>query len=134
MKRALVLVFLVAGCAGDVDRSPPIEALVTPAARAAAEPEPLPVVEVAEAEPLPPPPPPPPPAPPMLIALPPDTCGSRPLLALIGQPRTAIPVSGDLSRRRVTCVGCPIDLDFRADRITILFDADSGLITDVKCG
>lgn len=85
-------------------------------------PEPPPVIVV------------PPPPPPPLIALPPDTCGARPLQYLVGRPRTEIPVPVDTSNRRVTCATCPITRDLREDRLNIFYDADSGIIEEVKCG
>lgn len=99
----------------------------------------------------PPPPPPPPPAPakpppqPLAVPAPPkvsvppvqqagaDTCGATDLLSLIGRPRTEIPVPVNPSRRRVLCTTCPMTRDFRQDRLTILFDADTGRVTKLMC-
>jgi hypothetical protein len=43
-------------------------------------------------------------------------------------------VPNDPSRRRVACTTCPVTMDFREDRVNILFDADTGVIKEVKCG
>jgi hypothetical protein len=65
---------------------------------------------------------------------PPDLCGARPLQYLIGKSRTEIPVPVNVTNRRVTCTTCPVTMDFRADRLNIFFDADTGIIKEVKCG
>ena len=71
--------------------------------------------------PLPPPPP-------------PDSCGARDLQWLVGQPRSKIPVPTDPSRRRVACTTCPVTMDYNPNRLNIFFDADTGIVKEVKCG
>ena len=63
-----------------------------------------------------------------------DTCGAAALAGLIGKARSQIPVPVDLSRRRVACTACPVAPDIRLDRVNILFDAATGLVTKVTCG
>jgi hypothetical protein len=63
-----------------------------------------------------------------------DMCGARPLQYLVGKPRSEIPVPVNVSNRRVTCTTCPVTMDFREDRLNIFFDADTGIIKEVKCG
>ena len=63
-----------------------------------------------------------------------DTCGAAALAGLVGRPRTTIPVPVDLSHRRVACTACPLAPDVRLDRVNILFDAQSGLVTKITCG
>ncbi len=63
-----------------------------------------------------------------------DTCGAASLQNLVGKPRTEIPVPLQPSQRRVVCSTCVTTQEFRADRQTIVFDSDTGLITSVKCG
>ena len=63
-----------------------------------------------------------------------DMCGARPLQYLVGKPRSAIPVPVNVSKRRVTCTTCPVTMDFREDRLNIFFDAETGIIKEVKCG
>lgn len=63
-----------------------------------------------------------------------DTCGARPLQYLVGKSRTEIPVPVNVSNRRVTCTTCPVTMDFREDRLNIFFDAETGIIKEVKCG
>lgn len=62
------------------------------------------------------------------------TCEAASLAYLVGKPRSAIPVPVDPSRRRVSCTTCPVTQDYRPERTDILFDARTGLITEVKCG
>jgi hypothetical protein len=64
----------------------------------------------------------------------PDACGAGPLQYLVGRPRSQIPVPVDPSKRRVTCSTCPVPLDYREDRLNIIFDADTGTVLEVKCG
>ena len=63
-----------------------------------------------------------------------DTCGAAALAGLVGKPRTQIPIPVDLTRRRVACTACPVAPDVRLDRVNILFDAQTGLVTKVTCG
>ena len=63
-----------------------------------------------------------------------DACGAYELQHLVGRHRSEIPVPVEPSKRRVACTTCPVTMDFRADRLNIFFDADTGLIKEVKCG
>ena len=63
-----------------------------------------------------------------------DQCHSAGLQFLIGKPRTDIPVPLEPGSRRVVCSSCVTTYEFRADRQTITFDSDTGLITSIKCG
>ena len=113
MKRvALALALLLSACASD-DQTP---VSVTPTAAPPAAPQPPPVA-VAPALPLPPP----------------DQCGAYELQDLVGKPRQSIPVPVDPSRRRVVCTTCPITMDFSPERLTIYYDAESGLVTKLQC-
>ena len=129
---ALAAFVLVAGCASasrDNERWPQVP---PPAA-------PPPVYQ-----PAPPPPAPVPQAPnqaqaqapqsPAYSPNPNDQCGAAALQYLVGRPRTEIPVPLQPSTRRVVCSTCVITRDYRADRQTIVFDSDSGLIKSVTCG
>jgi hypothetical protein len=98
-------------------------------------------------EPAPPPPPSTPTAPPA-IALPSkppvsssssseaakDQCGLKDAQAFVGKPRTSLPAPVDPSRWRVACTTCPVTMDYRPDRLNILFNADTGVVQEVKCG
>jgi hypothetical protein len=61
-------------------------------------------------------------------------CEAADLAWLVGKPRTAIPVPVDPTNRRVSCTTCPVTQDYLPERTDILFDAQTGLITAVKCG
>jgi hypothetical protein len=94
----------------------------------------------AEPQPAPPPPPqeapqpaPPPPAPPVPRPAR-DACGAWELQSLVGRPRTQIPVPVEPSRRRVVCSTCPMTQDYVPYRQTIIYDAQTGLVKEVKCG
>ncbi len=90
-------------------------------------------------EPAPPPPPETPVAPPA-IALPKppepekDQCGLKEAQAFVGKNRTQLPAPVDPSRWRVACTTCPVTMDYRADRLNILFNPDTGVVQQVKCG
>ncbi len=71
--------------------------------------------------PLPPPPP-------------EDSCKSGELQYLVGRNRSEIPVPTDPSKRRVACTSCPVTMDYRPDRLNIFFDAETGIVKEVKCG
>jgi hypothetical protein len=63
-----------------------------------------------------------------------STCDAPALAYLVGLPKEEIPVPVLPSRRRVICDACPKSKDDRPERTTILFDANTGLVTAVTCG
>ncbi len=63
-----------------------------------------------------------------------DQCGAGDLAYLVGKPKSQIPVPVDPSRRRVACTTCPVTMDYSPARLNILFDAETGVIKEVKCG
>ena len=87
-------------------------------------------------EELPPPVPAPAPRPPPAAPPPPpaDTCGARAHQHLVGRPRSEIPVPVNPSRQRVACTGCPITQDYSPERLNFFFDADTGIVREVRCG
>lgn len=90
--------------------------------------------------PAPMPPPTTPTAPPAvaLPAKPPvaekDQCGLKDAQAFVGKNRTDLPAPVDPSRWRVACTTCPVTMDYRPDRLNILFNPDTGVVQQVKCG
>jgi hypothetical protein len=74
----------------------------------------------------------PPAAQPPVVAA--DQCGAGALMSLIGRPRSEIPVPVDPSKRRVVCAGGLVTEDYVPDRVTIRFDAETGIVKSVKCG
>jgi hypothetical protein len=86
-------------------------------------PAPAPATPVTEAPTVPLPPPPPE-----------DSCKAADFQYLVGRNRSEIPVPTDPSKRRVACTTCPVTMDYRPDRLNIYFDAETGIVKEVKCG
>ncbi len=103
--RALALAVLLAGCSSDSE----------------------PLAPPPTTSPLPPPPP---------VAPPPepDRCGAAALQRLVGRPRSEIPVPVDPGLQRVACTSCPVTMDFDPKRLNFFFDADTGIIREIRCG
>lgn len=89
--------------------------------------------------------PPPTPPPPQAAAPPPvaqspvgagpaDTCDAAELRPYIGRPRTDLPAPLWPDRERVACTTCPITQDFRPERVNVFFDAETGIVKQVRCG
>ena len=87
------------------------------------EPAAKPPTPVAEAPTTPVPPP-----------LPADSCKAGDFQYLVGKNKTEIPIPTNPSNRRVACTTCPVTMDYRAERLNIFFDAETGVIKAVKCG
>jgi hypothetical protein len=67
----------------------------------------------------------------------PDRAAGRRLAgqaAFVGKNRTDLPAPVDPSRWRVACTTCPVTMDYRPDRLNILFNPDTGVVQQVKCG
>ncbi len=77
---------------------------------------------------------PPPPAVNAPAVAPPSTCDAPSLAYLVGHMKSEIPVPVFPAKRRVICDSCEISQDFRPERTNILFDANTGVITQVTCG
>ncbi len=63
-----------------------------------------------------------------------DECRADENRQLIGQPRTRIPVPVYPALQRVVCTTCPVTDDYNPRRLNFLFDAETGLIREVRCG
>ena len=63
-----------------------------------------------------------------------DTCHAAELQYLVGKNKDEAPAPVDPSKRRVYCTACIVTMDFRPDRQDIVFDKDTGLIKQVRCG
>ncbi|OHB27085.1 MAG: peptidase inhibitor I78 [Phenylobacterium sp. RIFCSPHIGHO2_01_FULL_69_31] len=86
--------------------------------------------------PAPPPPPPasgPPPASPAPQPVA-DACRAGEHQHLVGRPRAEIPVPVKPELQRVACTTCPVTMDFNPNRLNFFFDAQTGLIKEVRCG
>lgn len=113
----LLLLQGLAGCASDPKPAPPAAPPPAPAPPAPPPPISLPPAPISVA---PPPPP--------------DQCGAYELAGLVGKPRTQIPIPVNPARRRVVCTTCPRTEEFQPYRLTIEYDAATGLVTKVGCG
>ena len=94
-----------------------------------------------ELEPAPPPPaaaaPAPAPAPPPTSTKPrpsDDMCGAYEAQDLVGRPRSEVPVPVLPALQRVACTTCAVTMDFNPRRLNFFYDAQSGIIKEVKCG
>jgi hypothetical protein len=63
-----------------------------------------------------------------------DQCGAADLQGLVGKPRTEIPIPIDPTKQRVACTTCPVTMDFSAERLNFFFDAQTGVIKEIRCG
>jgi len=63
-----------------------------------------------------------------------DQCGASDLQGLVGRPRTEIPIPVDPNRQRVACTTCPVTLDYNPQRLNFFFDAQTGILKEIRCG
>jgi hypothetical protein len=83
---------------------------------------------------------PPPPPPPQSAAAAPrpvptrDECGAVENQSLVGRSRSEIPVPVIPALQRVACTLCPMTQDYNPRRLNFLYDGDTGVIREVKCG
>jgi hypothetical protein len=63
-----------------------------------------------------------------------DACGAADLQALVGRPRSEIPIPVDPARQRVVCTTCPATMDYSPQRLNFFFDAGTGIIKEIRCG
>ena len=92
-------------------------------------------------EPKPPSPQPAPVVPPRIRELPPvpkfsqeDQCKAQPVMGLIGKSRLEIPVPVLPALQRVACTTCPVTMDYNPRRLNFFFDAETGVIKQIRCG
>jgi hypothetical protein len=131
LKRTLTVLALgaaVAGCAGPryptrTTAAPQASPAAAPPARGAPAPAPAPPPAVAPRSAVP--------RPDVTVR---DQCGAADLQGLVGRPRTEIPVPIDPNRQRVACTTCPVTEDFNPARLNFFFDAQTGVIRQVRCG
>jgi hypothetical protein len=64
----------------------------------------------------------------------PDACGAKAMQHLVGRPRSEIPAPINPNRQRVACTTCPVTMDYNIDRLNFFFDAQTGIIKEVRCG
>lgn len=63
-----------------------------------------------------------------------DMCGAAKAQAYVGRPRSAIPVAVEPALQRVACTTCPVTLDFVPRRLNFFYDAETGIVKEVRCG
>jgi hypothetical protein len=63
-----------------------------------------------------------------------DSCGAAEVQHLVGRPRSEIPVPLNPSRQRVACTTCPVTMDYSPQRLNFFFDAETGVIKEIRCG
>lgn len=63
-----------------------------------------------------------------------DMCHAAAFQYLVGHNKSEAPAPVDPSKRRVSCSTCAVTMDYRPDRLNIVFDEKTGTITQVKCG
>jgi hypothetical protein len=63
-----------------------------------------------------------------------DACGAAAHQYLIGKNRSEIPVPVDPANRRVSCSTCPVTMDSNPRRLNFVYDSQSNLVSEVKCG
>jgi len=64
----------------------------------------------------------------------PDMCGATQAQKYVGRSRLELPPPVRPDRQRVACNTCAVTLDYRPDRLNIFFDAETGVVTEVRCG
>ena len=63
-----------------------------------------------------------------------DQCGAAEARRLIGRHRSEIPVPVNPGLQRVACTTCPVTMDFHPRRLNFFYDAETGIIKEVRCG
>ena len=63
-----------------------------------------------------------------------DSCGLKEARKYVGRNRSEIPVPVNPALQRVACTTCPVTLDFNPNRLNFFFDAQTGIVKEVKCG
>lgn len=63
-----------------------------------------------------------------------DMCHAADHQNLVGRQKSEIPVPVKPELQRVACTTCAITMDFNPNRLNFFFDAQTGLIKQVRCG
>ena len=64
----------------------------------------------------------------------PDQCKASQYQSYVGRNRSTLPARPAGETWRVTCTTCPVTMDYNPSRLNILYDEQSGIIRQVKCG
>jgi hypothetical protein len=63
-----------------------------------------------------------------------DSCHARDHAALVGQDFKQAPIAPAGKVIRVVCSTCPMTMDFNAERLNVIYDADTGVVGKLTCG
>lgn len=63
-----------------------------------------------------------------------DQCGAAALQGMVGRSRTEIPIPVNPNLQRVACTTCPVTMDYNEQRLNFFFDAQTGVIKEIRCG
>lgn len=63
-----------------------------------------------------------------------DTCARSEWTPYVGRPRTELPTPSDQRRVRIHSTTDAVTMDFREDRVNVVWDADTGRVVEVRCG
>lgn len=64
----------------------------------------------------------------------PTQCRADQYQRFIGRNRSELPARPANETWRVTCTTCPVTMDYNGSRLNILYDQQTGIIREVKCG
>ena len=64
----------------------------------------------------------------------PGECKADAYRGYVGKNRSELPVTPAGETRRVVCSTCAVTMDFNPERVNIVYDTTSNLVTEVKCG
>ena len=64
----------------------------------------------------------------------PGECKADAYRSYIGKNRSELPATPAGETRRVVCSTCAVTMDFNPERVNIVYDTTSNLVTEVKCG
>lgn len=78
--------------------------------------------------------PPPKAAPPAAAPVAEDQCGATAAQRFVGRHRSEIPVPVNPGLHRVACTTCPVTMDFHPRRLNFFYDAETGIVREVRCG
>ena len=64
----------------------------------------------------------------------PGECKADAYRSYVGKNRSELPATPAGETRRLVCSTCAVTMDFNPERVNIVYDTTSNLVTEVKCG
>ncbi len=64
----------------------------------------------------------------------PDQCRAGAYQRFVGQNRSALPAQPAGENWRVVCSTCAVTMDYSPSRLNIIYDTQTNIIREVKCG